>query len=358
MKRRARGGGTGGGGGGIQQNKNKNKTKKPPPPPPPVIGTVATRTRHQQKTKASSWNKPIPILINIFTYADPETLRILSLVSTQFYDIICNSPAMINHCVVPLLQISPSKDQEDPGRTNRLIHQLHRHRAKLQHYREIKVIDGHKFVWKKCSPHLNRIEIKRMLIAHRFEVGLIGVVSLDLSSSTPAPPNRSIDISLLYLMAHILPNLRQINLSNFNTRLSSLRELIQNCSRLEKITWKKIPSSSGMDINGYDLEKATNLKEIYMDDAEFFPCPFMFHQSSLESHKYPRIFLFHQCGSNKLERVSIRNATYGNAVYFPQEALIKFVRKAPPSLRWFRSNLTAENITMLRLERPAIECVN
>lgn len=346
MKRKARGGG-----GGFQQNKKSNKTKKPPPTS--VIGTVATRTRHQQKKKASSWNKPIPILINILTYADPETIRQACLVSKQFYDIIFNAPAMENHRVVPLLQISPSEmEQDDKGRTARLIPKLHQNRKKLQHYREIKFIDGHKFSRGGFSSYC------RYLCEELFEEGLTGVVSLDLSSSTPAPPNGITNNYLLYFMAKILPNLRQIDFSNSNTGVSGLRKLIQNCSRLEKITWNNIPASSGMDINGYDLEKATNLKEIYMDDAEFFACPFMFHQSSLESHIYPRIFLFHQCGSSKLERISIRNATYGNAVYFPQEALIKFVRKAPPSLRWFRSNLTAENITMLRLERPAIECVN
>ena len=166
-------------------------------------------------------------------------------------------------------------------------------------------------------------------------------------------------------MSKILPNLRQIDFSNSNTGLSGLRQLIQICSRLEKITWNKIPSSSRVDIDGVDFEKATNLKEIYMDNAEFF-------DDVNPNGRNNTIFLFHKCGSNKLERVSIRNATYGNDVfglpyghpghreqiYLPQDALIKFVRKAPPSLRWFRSNLTTDNIAMLRLERPEIECVN
>ena len=78
----------------------------------------------------------------------------------------------------------------------------------------------------------------------------------------------------------------------------------------------------------------------------------------------PDLFLFHKCGSTVLERVSIRNAKwYGfdhdeDPIIIPQNALIKFVRNAPKSLRWFRSNLTTENMTMLRLERPEIELVN
>ena len=42
----------------------------------------------------------------------------------------------------------------------------------------------------------------------------------------------------------------------------------------------------------------------------------------------------------------------------PRNALIKFVRNAPPSLCWFRSDLTPENMNMLRLERPDIELLN
>ena len=79
----------------------------------------------------------------------------------------------------------------------------------------------------------------------------------------------------------------------------------------------------------------------------------------------PDLFLFHKCGSTVLERVSIRNAKwcdYGRTedrypITIPQSALIKFVRKAPKSLRWFRSNLTTKNMTMLRSERSKIELV-
>ena len=41
-----------------------------------------------------------------------------------------------------------------------------------------------------------------------------------------------------------------------------------------------------------------------------------------------------------------------------QNALIKFVRNAPSTLRWFRSDLTPDNMTTLRLEQPGIELLN
>jgi hypothetical protein len=38
--------------------------------------------------------------------------------------------------------------------------------------------------------------------------------------------------------------------------------------------------------------------------------------------------------------------------------LIKFVRNAPPTLRWFRSDFTPDNMKILRMERPEIELLN
>ena len=98
-------------------------------------------------------------------------------------------------------------------------------------------------------------------------------------------------------------------------------------------------------MDGGDMRCATNLKEIYMDGAQF--CGF-----SHGNEDDPGIFLFHEC-SSKVERISIRNARN-----ITQKMLIKFIREAPTSLRWFRSDLTPENMTMLRLERPEIVLLN
>merc|ERR1712238_81275 len=69
------------------------------------------------------------------------------------------------------------------------------------------------------------------------------------------------------------------------------------------------------------------------------------------------ICIFHHCREN-LQRVSIRNARC--SIIYPQptivkcvtqKALIKFVRNAP-SLKWFRSDLSKENVDMLQTDRP------
>jgi hypothetical protein len=66
-----------------------------------------------------------------------------------------------------------------------------------------------------------------------------------------------------------------------------------------------------------------------------------------------------------LERVTLKHAVYlerydGLQHYWkdlPQEALIKFVRHTP-KLRWFCSDLTQDNIAILKEERPEVEFCN
>ena len=113
------------------------------------------------------------------------------------------------------------------------------------------------------------------------------------------------------------------------------------------------------------MKDAANVKETYIDDSTFFGASagrralFL----DLEDDEQSNFFLFYKC-SNKLERVSIRNGTWYDyesdvkkTVVVPQTALIKFVRNAL-SLKWFRSNLSHENMDMLQSERPDIELLN
>jgi hypothetical protein len=62
-----------------------------------------------------------------------------------------------------------------------------------------------------------------------------------------------------------------------------------------------------------------------------------------------------------LERVTLKHAEYRfhfvDWKVLPQEALIKFVRHTP-KLCWFCSDLTQENIAILKEERPEVEFVN
>ena len=79
-------------------------------------------------------------------------------------------------------------------------------------------------------------------------------------------------------------------------------------------------------------------------------------------------FIFHHYSSQVLERISLHNTqlrvvgrtgTNRKSIYtaIPQQVLLKFIRNAPPTLRWFRSNLTKANIDIVQHEHPNIEFV-
>merc|ERR1712032_836555 len=159
------------------------------------------------------------------------------------------------------------------------------------------------------------------------------IVSLDFSSPWSngyASYFLPFFLSLVFLL--VLPNLCEINFSHVDA------------------------GSGSCVLGGNRLRFSDNLKEITVDDSDFVLDGGQEKFSDLNNH--PGDFLFHQCSSIVLERVSIRNARFvgsnGRAVAasVPQHMLIKFIRNAPPTLKWFRSDLSKTNMDMLRSERP------
>ena len=251
---------TQGGGRRNKHTRGTNKKNKTSPPPPPVLGTVATRTRRQQKTKASTWNSPVSILINILTYADPGTIRQACCVSTQFRDLIYHDPGMAKNRVVPLLEIRPSEDKGDDDnedRLGRLVQQLYPHRDKLQRYITLKVIDPDKF---KCSDLRTTV-----MMPEHLDLRLNGIVSVELAGE--CYKNGAI---IYYFLSKIFPNLQEMNLSNTGFRFGVLSSLSNGCTRLEKVTCNNLDRSSLVSIDGTDISEATNLREIYMDESAFY----------------------------------------------------------------------------------------
>ena len=84
-----------------------------------------------------------------------------------------------------------------------------------------------------------------------------------------------VGIPLCIVFLHMLPNIRELNLSNVTVRSNVLNNftnyypLFQHCPLLEKITYNNIQGSSMVCVNGCDMRYAYNLKEIIMDDAIF-----------------------------------------------------------------------------------------
>ena len=298
---------------------------------------------------------PVPIRVYIFNYLGETQDELMGLthVSKQVHD-DCYRPG-IEWKIIPTIEISPTK-----GRSTRiLLQQLlynndNETSKKLRRFPRMHVNDVHK---RYLIPlHRLAAEITR-------DVRMDWILSLDISlSSQSTPIGEAVFLSLPYALSNILPNLRDVDFSNANTTYRVLENFSYRCPYLEKVIWNNIHEFSGVHLNGDDMLSCKNLKEIIMDDSVFF-CSNQNKDgiSNLENHIHE--FIFHYC-CKTLERVSIRNAKCSdyydgtNKNMVPQNALIKFVRNASSTLRWFRSDLNQENMTMLQKERPGIELLN
>jgi len=195
--------------------------------------------------------------------------------------------------------------------------------------------------------------IRRIYYRHNI---LDTIISLNLA--LPLPSSRVGDSSPC-MLAEMLPNLRELDVSNIIMNETTLGRFSKCCPHLEKIT---LNNYDGLNLDFRCLSTSTNLKELYIDDSTFtLPAPFQFRHINVN-------FIFRGC-YEKLERVSIRNfrranhkdqdaSNYVETMSPPsQRELVKFVRTAP-LLRWFRSDLSKTNMNMLQQEFPEIEFLN
>lgn len=324
---------------------------------------------------------PVPVRINILNLlgASQDEILILLLVSKGFYE-DCKRPGIV-WSIVPTIYIRPVvdlDDEEDWGETVTLFKNLCDHlknddatNPKFQRYRRMVVNHVHEF-----STVFSFDDLQDIL---RGTTQFFGIVSLDLSLPVYVPAS-NYQQGLNSVPRHLpimLPNLQEVNFSNVYCHFDVLESFFTNCHQLEKVTWNNMKDVyyTCIPLDGYTTftTSSSNLRELIMDDSAF-QCEHEERLSDLE--KYPTEFLFWRFLNNcqVLERLSIRNATH---YYYmdegpgpeddeipdgegpvSQDALIKFVRNAPPSLQWFRSNLTPQNMDMLRTERPGIEFVN
>ena len=161
-----------------------------------------------------------------------------------------------------------------------------------------------------------------------------------------------------------------------------LKPLLYDVRVLKQSDGMIIMTIIAFQANGYELQPMNNLKELYFDN-----CCFWFDhdlqirededypndddednsvtafEAMSDNNNYQHIFLYYRLCNNPLERISIRKARYNtdfnnNKQILPQSILMKFVRKAPATLVWFRSDLSATNIRILQSERPEIQFLN
>jgi hypothetical protein len=308
---------------------------------------------------------PFPIRVAILNYLGQtqDDLVNSTLVSKKVNE-DCKRPG-IEWKIIRTIEFSPTKGGSVLALLQQLCHHpLDNDTNKLRRYPHMKVNDGHEFYF------VPSIEIHKIISYTHNEitkyVEMDWILSLDMSLSAL----KQVISYLPSFLSLIFPKLREIDLTNTSgpIMLLALRNFSRRCPHLEKVTWNNIDMNTYVKLNGDDIRFSNigNLKEIIMDDSDLC-CSSVDRgidkMSALGNHR--DTFLFHHC-SNALESVSIRNAkcfntrfNYRNYNLFmvPQNVLIKFVRSVP-SLRWFRSDLTQQNMDMLRLERPGIELLN
>ena len=207
---------------------------------------------------------------------------------------------------------------------------------------------------------------------------LEGITSLNFGVSSPCTE----EIYGLITLPYLLPSLREVDFTNTVADSSIAQIFFQNCPRLEKVTFHSAIGilTRGLRDEPVALGTLTNLKELYLDEAHFYPTDLKSAMRDLVARN-EEVFRFHQFRRTVLERVSLRKATYsvmgrrtaerrGHAALpqkvllefiqtaIPQTVLLQLIRYAPPTLRWFRSDLTPDNIQIAHDERPDIEFVS
>jgi hypothetical protein len=141
------------------------------------------------------------------------------------------------------------------------------------------------------------------------------------------------------------------------------------CPNLDSLTWRNQKASSFLPATDLDMVR---LRSVDLDVTAFCQFGFssmgdgitdLFNDDDEVLRGESSSYIFHRY-VDELERVSLRNAKYyvygdrvANAKDIPQRGLIKFVRRAT-HLRWFRSDLSPENVAMLQRERPHVTFVS
>lgn len=381
---------------------------------------ISNRTRGLRKKAEASitWDHtPLPLFIRMLGYLDNATLMILCLVCQQIKDLIWDGHGMDNKLIrIFELRALARKDNDvySSERLQRFLANMDRYsndptkNRMLQQYHDMKIVHGkedHRFENEGFDYFGLDRDFDRILP----NMSMAGLVSLDVSSLVPVLHFPGL---LLRAISRMVPNLRQLDLSNVVVNPDTFAEFSEHCRHIEIMKWNWLSGNNVLsptsrntrqNANAYFLLDAmSNLKELYLDDRVFYFHEDIDHHNDTtedddtndghainnaivnadeeeddaeveeydamaDLNKYPNIVFLNEGIRNKpLEKISIRNAQAfrndgrtwrGEMDVISQDMLIKCVRNAPPTLVWFRSDLSEASIHLLQAERPGIEFV-
>ena len=194
---------------------------------------------------------------------------------------------------------------------------------------------------------------------------LPGVTSADFSLHADAVPD---DAYVTHgdrasYLCRMLPNLRELDLSYVTCSPHTMHEFWTACPLLSIFKWKGGKRWPTNRVVADDVMFRA-LTELNVDDSVFHVTAEMREVYGSESEPF---YLWMRCPT--VECISMKGMTMrtritlsvgirvGEPKPVAQEAIIKFVRRHRP-LRWLRSDLTAENVAMLQLERPEVTFVS
>ena len=397
----------------IQDNtmQEKNNTKRSHPPSSPSLPNRekkrSTTTNKNNTIRRNKWElTPISILLRTMGYMDNDTLMIMCLVCQQIKELIWSGQGMETK-LIRIFELRPSEDKKyNTGWSQNYDNGWGRKRIELFLYsmnrycrdgtKQRMLLQGYQH-WKIYHPQqmlffgTNAEELEGIVPSH---LRMMGIVDFDMSSPVPIH-SHSQSFELVKILTLLVPNLRRLNISNIDVNPDYLIPLLsQRCPHLEVIKWNN-NEALFFFADGRHFKCIKNLKELHLDRAEFFFTAKINEDNAdvdtdddaandtgyddddaddvvredramVDMKNYPNIFLFYKLfKNNPLERVSIRHARWEKAhpnmldpEFTTQKVLMKFVRKAPPSLVWFRSDLSSENIRILQSERPGIQLLN
>lgn len=193
----------------------------------------------------------------------------------------------------------------------------------------------------------------------------IDVIHLDIS----LPPQigfQKVYGSVIKSLSAVMPKLQRVTINNVSCPPTCVTDICKNAPDLRYFEWQG--SNSACTATGWHfrhvntrhaLRSRCNITEVRFDNSSLSVQADNIQQGLLTLEGDDKDFFLLCMLTESLARVSIKNTSVhvlgrvNERIPISQKALMKCARLLP-RLKWFRSDLTAENIAILKVELPQV----